>query len=58
MIGDDLESDVLGGQAAGLLGVAVRTGKFREDQLTRLERPPDAILDSIADLPRWIAEQT
>ena len=29
MIGDDVASDVGGAQACGLLGVLVRTGKYR-----------------------------
>ena len=29
MVGDDLESDVLGAQAVGITGVLVRTGKYR-----------------------------
>jgi hypothetical protein len=37
------------------VGVIVRTGKFRESALARPPAPgPDAILDSIADLPRWL----
>lgn len=54
VVGDSLTNDVMGGQQAGCLGVAVRTGSFREDGLGRLRRPPDAILDSIADLPAWL----
>src|SRR5690606_19090550 len=33
VIGDDLESDVGGAQAAGMRGILVRTGKFREESL-------------------------
>jgi len=54
VVGDGLENDVRGGQRAGCLGVAVRTGSFREEDLEDLERPPDAVLDSIADLPGWL----
>ncbi len=52
MIGDDIHTDIGGAQAAGLQGAMVRTGKFR---LSDLEAgiTPDAILDSVADLPRW-----
>jgi len=52
MIGDDIGGDVGGAQAAGLAGVLVRTGKFRPSDLEGDIRP-DAILDSIADLPQW-----
>ena len=54
VVGDSLETDVGGGQSVGCLGVAVRTGVFREEQLADRARPPDAVLDSIADLPRWL----
>jgi HAD superfamily hydrolase (TIGR01458 family) len=54
IVGDDLESDVAGGQHAGLRTVLVRTGKFREDELVRSRVRPDAVLDSLADLPDWL----
>ena len=54
MIGDDVEADVGGAMAAGLPGVLVRTGKFREDALsTRVT--PTAIVDSIRDVPGLLA---
>lgn len=49
MIGDDIEGDVAGAQAAGIRGVLVRTGKFREGDLAR-GIVPDAVLDSFAEL--------
>jgi HAD superfamily hydrolase (TIGR01458 family) len=52
MIGDDIDADVGGAQAAGLKGALVRTGKFHPRDLERAIRP-DAIFDSIADLPSW-----
>lgn len=52
MIGDDIHSDVAGAQAAGLTGILVRTGKFRTADLDGALRP-DAVLGSVADLPRW-----
>jgi HAD superfamily hydrolase (TIGR01458 family) len=52
MVGDDIRTDVEGAQRAGLTGVLVRTGKFSASDLTG-EVSPDAVLDSIADLPRW-----
>jgi HAD superfamily hydrolase (TIGR01458 family) len=54
MVGDDIVNDVLGAQAAGLAGILVRTGKFRPSDLERGEGPPDAVIDSIADLPRLL----
>ncbi len=52
MIGDDVRADVGGAQAAGLKGILVKTGKFREADL-RGEIAPDAVLESFADLPDW-----
>ncbi len=52
MVGDDVRVDVAGAQRSGLRGVLVRTGKFSPGDLFREERP-DAVLDSIADLPAW-----
>jgi phospholysine phosphohistidine inorganic pyrophosphate phosphatase len=51
MVGDDVESDVGGAKAAGLRAILVRTGKFREDALAAAEPKPDAVVDSIADVP-------
>lgn len=50
MIGDDLESDVGGARAAGMRGILVRTGKFREGDLGRSSVVPDAVLGSLAEL--------
>lgn len=55
MVGDDVRSDVEGAQRAGLTGVLVRTGKFSPSDLVG-DVSPDAVIDSIADLPRWWAE--
>jgi phospholysine phosphohistidine inorganic pyrophosphate phosphatase len=52
MIGDDIDVDVGGAQAAGLKGALVKTGKFRPTDLEGTIRP-DVVFDSIADLPRW-----
>lgn len=52
MVGDDVRSDVGGAQDAGMRGVLVRTGKFQPADLER-GITPDAVLDSVADLPAW-----
>lgn len=54
VVGDSVVNDVVGGQLAGCLGVAVRTGTFRDEHLEGLERPPDAVLQSLAALPAWL----
>ena len=50
MIGDDIEADIGGALDAGLEGVLVRTGKFREDALDVSGITPTLVLNSIADL--------
>ncbi len=54
MVGDDLTSDVAGAQTAGSLGILVRTGKFREEQLASSEVKPDLVVDSVAALPNLL----
>jgi HAD superfamily hydrolase (TIGR01458 family) len=51
MVGDDVVNDVLGAQAAGIIGVLVRTGKFRPEDLERDDGTPDHVIGSFADLP-------
>jgi HAD superfamily hydrolase (TIGR01458 family) len=51
MVGDDIVNDVLGAQAAGLVGILVRTGKFMPTVLEPPSNKPDHVIDSIADLP-------
>jgi len=52
MVGDDIVGDVDGAQRLGIRGVLVRTGKFRPADLEG-EIRPQAVLDSLADLPSW-----
>jgi HAD superfamily hydrolase (TIGR01458 family) len=52
MIGDDVEGDVGAAQSVGMQGILVRTGKYRPGDLER-GITPDAVLDSLADLPAW-----
>jgi HAD superfamily hydrolase (TIGR01458 family) len=54
MVGDDVHNDVLAGQACGLRGVLVRTGKFRARDLESLAAEPDVVVDSFADVPRLV----
>ena len=54
MVGDDVESDVGGALAAGLGGILVRTGKYREDVVRRSGIAPSLVVDSIADLPQAV----
>jgi HAD superfamily hydrolase (TIGR01458 family) len=50
MVGDDVEADVAGAIEAGLDGVLVRTGKFRQDTLESSSVLPTLVWDSIAEL--------
>jgi HAD superfamily hydrolase (TIGR01458 family) len=52
MIGDDIETDIGGAQAAGLKGALVRTGKFGPKDMESSVKP-DNVLDSVADLPQF-----
>jgi HAD superfamily hydrolase (TIGR01458 family) len=54
IVGDDIENDVGGGQNSELKGVLVRTGKYREEVAEASDVRPDAIIDSIADLPELL----
>jgi HAD superfamily hydrolase (TIGR01458 family) len=57
MVGDDIENDIGGAQGTGLRGILVCTGKHQADSPLLERVHPDAILPSIAELPRWIEEQ-
>lgn len=54
MVGDDLEVDIVGAQEAGLRGILVKTGVYKESLFRKSDVSPDLILDSIADLPRVV----
>jgi HAD superfamily hydrolase (TIGR01458 family) len=55
MVGDDIEADVYGAIQAGLGGVLVRTGKYREDVVASSLIEPTASADSIRDVPALLA---
>jgi HAD superfamily hydrolase (TIGR01458 family) len=50
VVGDDLDADIGGGRAVGAATVLVRTGKGDRPQ-PGAEAEPDAVVDSVADLP-------
>lgn len=54
MVGDDIETDVQGAQNAGIAGVLVRTGKFRQSAFEQSSIKPAAVLDSIVEVPGWL----
>jgi len=54
MVGDDMVNDILGAQAAGLTGILVRTGKYREGDEEHPEGSPDHVLPAFADVPAFL----
>ncbi len=50
IIGDDIDADVGGGQQAGLKGILVKTGKYRQSYTEASTVKPDLIIDSIINL--------
>ena len=57
VVGDDVDTDVAGAQAAGAAAVLVRAGKFREGDLSIGSPGPDLVLDSVASLPAALGAQ-
>jgi HAD superfamily hydrolase (TIGR01458 family) len=56
MVGDDIETDIVGARGVGMHGVLVRTGKFRPDAVETSRVQPDGIVSSIAHLPEWLED--
>jgi HAD superfamily hydrolase (TIGR01458 family) len=56
MVGDDLDADIAGAKSCGLHAILVRTGKFRENALDEALVKPDAVVDSIGDVPDYLAQ--
>jgi HAD superfamily hydrolase (TIGR01458 family) len=51
MIGDDIDTDIGAAQEQGMLGILVKTGKYREAYAQASRIKPDLLLNSITDLP-------
>lgn len=56
MVGDDVKSDVIGALEAGLQGILVRTGKYRQGDEDQLEGK-GLCLDNISAVTDWILEK-
>ncbi|MGH2678945.1 MAG: TIGR01458 family HAD-type hydrolase [Actinomycetota bacterium] len=54
MVGDDIVNDILGAQAAGMTGILVRTGKYRPGDEQHRDGRADHVLESFADVPRFV----
>ncbi len=50
MIGDDINTDVGGAQDMDMIGILVKTGKYREEVVEYSNIIPDLIIESIAEL--------
>lgn len=50
MVGDDITTDILGAERAGMKSVLVRTGKFQPNQLENPVANPTWVLDSVSNL--------
>lgn len=51
IIGDDIDADIGGGQRAGLKGILVRTGKYRQSYADASAVKPGLTIDSVVNLP-------
>ena len=51
IVGDDIDSDIGGGQEAGLTGILVQTGKYRKTYADNSPVKPDLTIASVAELP-------
>jgi HAD superfamily hydrolase (TIGR01458 family) len=56
MIGDDLETDIVGARGVGMHALLVRTGKFRPDAVEASRVQPDGIVSSIAHVLDWLED--
>jgi 4-nitrophenyl phosphatase len=57
MVGDRLDTDIVGAQAAGLRTALVLTGITRREDLVRSEVQPDLVLSDLDALGTWLIEQ-
>ncbi len=58
IIGDDIDSDIGGGQNVGLTSILVETGKFRPQMLAKSPIKPDLTIPSIAQLSQYLPQLT
>ena len=54
MIGDDIISDIGGAKTCGMVGILVKTGKYRENSILHSGIHPDYVIDSLAILPTML----
>lgn len=56
MVGDTMDTDVLGGVGVGYQTILVLSGHTRREDLERYAYRPDWVLDSVADIPALLLE--
>ncbi|XP_044520786.1 haloacid dehalogenase-like hydrolase domain-containing protein 2 [Gracilinanus agilis] len=49
MIGDDCRDDIGGAQSIGMLGILVKTGKYRKDDEGKITPPPHLVCDNFPE---------
>lgn len=54
MVGDDINSDIGGAQFAGLAGILVKTGKYREELVGVSAIKPQLIINSVSELRKLL----
>ncbi|CAG5134371.1 unnamed protein product [Candidula unifasciata] len=56
MVGDDVNDDIAGAQAAGMRGILVRTGKYRDGDENKISPPPFRVADNFSQAVDVIKE--
>lgn len=54
MVGDTVSTDIVGAKNAGIKSVLVKTGNFDKKELKKSVLKPDAVIESIAGLPKLL----
>jgi ribonucleotide monophosphatase NagD (HAD superfamily) len=57
MVGDDIESDIIGAQRMGIRGILVKTGKFLPADIEREDVTPWKVIDNIRDITSLLREE-
>lgn len=55
MVGDRLETDIFMGQQAGMVTAVTLTGVSRREDIARMTRPPDFVIENLGELPAIVA---
>lgn len=57
MVGDDVESDVAGAMSAGLAGLLVRTGKYKDGDESTIDPRPTAVVADLGEAVDWVLDR-